>query len=221
MSVPSGLSADDGLPVGLQIMAPALADDRLYRVGAACRRPPAADRLSRPRVTDESGPRAQARGPLSDPGVIGQGPKLAAAESHTTQLSSSLAKYSVDVRPSDGNVSVALALSPEILVADTSNFSGSAALLSPSPEVGAVSPPMRWASALHISSVIFAVSCDATASENSELTRLMASSSLSPRFRNQSTPAMMASRTTTPSAISAILRPFLRLAGSGSNGSVR
>lgn len=33
MSVPSGLS--DGLPVGLQIMAPALADDRLYRVGAA------------------------------------------------------------------------------------------------------------------------------------------------------------------------------------------
>ncbi|MCF3937880.1 MULTISPECIES: Asp-tRNA(Asn)/Glu-tRNA(Gln) amidotransferase subunit GatA [Gordonia] len=35
MSVPSGLSADDGMPVGLQIMAPALADDRLYRVGAA------------------------------------------------------------------------------------------------------------------------------------------------------------------------------------------
>ncbi|WP_298178892.1 Asp-tRNA(Asn)/Glu-tRNA(Gln) amidotransferase subunit GatA [Saccharomonospora sp.] len=34
MSVPSGLS-DDGLPVGLQIMAPALADERLYRVGAA------------------------------------------------------------------------------------------------------------------------------------------------------------------------------------------
>lgn len=35
MSVPSGLSEDDGLPVGLQIMAPSLADDRLYRVGAA------------------------------------------------------------------------------------------------------------------------------------------------------------------------------------------
>ncbi len=35
MSLPSGLSADDGLPVGLQLMAPALADDRLYRVGAA------------------------------------------------------------------------------------------------------------------------------------------------------------------------------------------
>ena len=35
MSVPSGLSLDDNLPVGLQIMAPAMADDRLYRVGAA------------------------------------------------------------------------------------------------------------------------------------------------------------------------------------------
>jgi aspartyl-tRNA(Asn)/glutamyl-tRNA(Gln) amidotransferase subunit A len=35
MSVPCGLSPDDGLPVGLQIMAPALADDRMYRVAAA------------------------------------------------------------------------------------------------------------------------------------------------------------------------------------------
>ncbi|QGK71111.1 Asp-tRNA(Asn)/Glu-tRNA(Gln) amidotransferase subunit GatA [Allosaccharopolyspora coralli] len=35
MSVPCGLSDEDGLPVGLQIMAPATADDRLYRVGAA------------------------------------------------------------------------------------------------------------------------------------------------------------------------------------------
>jgi aspartyl-tRNA(Asn)/glutamyl-tRNA(Gln) amidotransferase subunit A len=35
MSVPAGLSPDDDLPVGMQIMAPALADDRLYRVGAA------------------------------------------------------------------------------------------------------------------------------------------------------------------------------------------
>jgi len=34
MSLPAGLSPDDGLPVGVQIMAPALADDRLYRVGA-------------------------------------------------------------------------------------------------------------------------------------------------------------------------------------------
>ena len=34
MSVPNGLSAD-GLPVGFQILAPAKADDRMYRVGAA------------------------------------------------------------------------------------------------------------------------------------------------------------------------------------------
>jgi aspartyl-tRNA(Asn)/glutamyl-tRNA(Gln) amidotransferase subunit A len=35
MSLPAGLAPDDGLPVGLQIMAPAMADDRLYNVGAA------------------------------------------------------------------------------------------------------------------------------------------------------------------------------------------
>ncbi len=35
MSLPCGLSPDDGLPVGFQVMAPAMADDRLYRVGAA------------------------------------------------------------------------------------------------------------------------------------------------------------------------------------------
>ncbi len=35
MSIPVGLAPEDGLPVGLQIMAPALADDRLYRVGGA------------------------------------------------------------------------------------------------------------------------------------------------------------------------------------------
>lgn len=34
MSLPNGLS-DDGLPVGFQILAPAKADERLYRVGAA------------------------------------------------------------------------------------------------------------------------------------------------------------------------------------------
>ncbi|MFT3715729.1 MAG: Asp-tRNA(Asn)/Glu-tRNA(Gln) amidotransferase subunit GatA [Gordonia sp. (in: high G+C Gram-positive bacteria)] len=34
MSVPSGLDSQ-GLPIGLQIMAPSMADDRLYRVGAA------------------------------------------------------------------------------------------------------------------------------------------------------------------------------------------
>ncbi|MFT4110089.1 Asp-tRNA(Asn)/Glu-tRNA(Gln) amidotransferase subunit GatA [Propionicimonas sp.] len=37
-SFPCGLSPDDGLPVGFQVMAPALADDRLYRVGAALER---------------------------------------------------------------------------------------------------------------------------------------------------------------------------------------
>ncbi len=35
ISVPAGLAEEDGLPVGLQILAPSLADDRLYRVGAA------------------------------------------------------------------------------------------------------------------------------------------------------------------------------------------
>ncbi|MGH3717608.1 MAG: Asp-tRNA(Asn)/Glu-tRNA(Gln) amidotransferase subunit GatA [Pseudonocardiaceae bacterium] len=35
VSVPAGLADDDGLPVGLQVMAPALADDRAYRVAAA------------------------------------------------------------------------------------------------------------------------------------------------------------------------------------------
>jgi aspartyl-tRNA(Asn)/glutamyl-tRNA(Gln) amidotransferase subunit A len=35
MSLPSGLADEDGLPAGLQLLAPALADDRLYRVGAA------------------------------------------------------------------------------------------------------------------------------------------------------------------------------------------
>ncbi|MDR0782646.1 MAG: Asp-tRNA(Asn)/Glu-tRNA(Gln) amidotransferase subunit GatA [Propionibacteriaceae bacterium] len=33
-SFPAGLSPEDGLPVGVQVMAPALADDRLYQVGA-------------------------------------------------------------------------------------------------------------------------------------------------------------------------------------------
>jgi aspartyl-tRNA(Asn)/glutamyl-tRNA(Gln) amidotransferase subunit A len=35
LSVPCGLAPEDGLPVGFQIMAPVLADDRIYRVGAA------------------------------------------------------------------------------------------------------------------------------------------------------------------------------------------
>jgi aspartyl-tRNA(Asn)/glutamyl-tRNA(Gln) amidotransferase subunit A len=35
MSLPSGLADEDGLPAGFQILAPALADDRMYFVGAA------------------------------------------------------------------------------------------------------------------------------------------------------------------------------------------
>ncbi|MCW2780429.1 MAG: aspartyl/glutamyl-tRNA(Asn/Gln) amidotransferase subunit [Marmoricola sp.] len=35
LSVPAGLADEDGLPVGFQVLAPAMADDRLYRVGAA------------------------------------------------------------------------------------------------------------------------------------------------------------------------------------------
>ncbi|CAB4685958.1 unannotated protein [freshwater metagenome] len=35
MSLPVGLAPEDGLPVGLQIMAPPMADDRLYLVGSA------------------------------------------------------------------------------------------------------------------------------------------------------------------------------------------
>jgi aspartyl-tRNA(Asn)/glutamyl-tRNA(Gln) amidotransferase subunit A len=35
ISVPCGLAPEDGLPVGLQVMTPVLADDRAYRVAAA------------------------------------------------------------------------------------------------------------------------------------------------------------------------------------------
>jgi aspartyl-tRNA(Asn)/glutamyl-tRNA(Gln) amidotransferase subunit A len=35
LSLPAGLAPEDGLPVGFQVLAPALADDRVYRVGAA------------------------------------------------------------------------------------------------------------------------------------------------------------------------------------------
>ena len=35
MSLPCGLAPEDNLPVGLQIIAPAMKDDRLYKVGAA------------------------------------------------------------------------------------------------------------------------------------------------------------------------------------------
>jgi aspartyl-tRNA(Asn)/glutamyl-tRNA(Gln) amidotransferase subunit A len=35
LSLPSGLADEDGLPAGIQILAPAMADDRVYTVGAA------------------------------------------------------------------------------------------------------------------------------------------------------------------------------------------
>jgi aspartyl-tRNA(Asn)/glutamyl-tRNA(Gln) amidotransferase subunit A len=35
ISVPSGLADEDGLPAGFQVLAPVMADDRCYRVGAA------------------------------------------------------------------------------------------------------------------------------------------------------------------------------------------
>jgi len=38
MSLPIGLAPEDGLPVGIQIMAPARADARLYEVGATLER---------------------------------------------------------------------------------------------------------------------------------------------------------------------------------------
>jgi aspartyl-tRNA(Asn)/glutamyl-tRNA(Gln) amidotransferase subunit A len=44
LSVPCGLS-DDGLPVGLQVMAPVMADDRVYRVAAAVERALGTDTL--------------------------------------------------------------------------------------------------------------------------------------------------------------------------------
>jgi aspartyl-tRNA(Asn)/glutamyl-tRNA(Gln) amidotransferase subunit A len=54
ISVPAGVAEEDGLPVGLQVLAPALADDRLYRVGAAL----------------ESLLERQRGGPLIDPGKL-------------------------------------------------------------------------------------------------------------------------------------------------------
>ena len=45
MSVPCGLSADDGLPVGFQVMAPVQADERMYRVAAAIEAALGTDRI--------------------------------------------------------------------------------------------------------------------------------------------------------------------------------
>jgi len=38
LSLPSGLADEDGLPAGFQVLAPATADDRMYRVGAVLER---------------------------------------------------------------------------------------------------------------------------------------------------------------------------------------
>jgi aspartyl-tRNA(Asn)/glutamyl-tRNA(Gln) amidotransferase subunit A len=45
LSVPCGLSPDDGLPVGFQVMAPVQADERMYRVAAAIEVALGTDRL--------------------------------------------------------------------------------------------------------------------------------------------------------------------------------
>jgi aspartyl-tRNA(Asn)/glutamyl-tRNA(Gln) amidotransferase subunit A len=54
ISVPCGLADEDGLPVGLQVMAPQLADDRLYRVAAAVEAAVTA-RLGHPLLTESKG----------------------------------------------------------------------------------------------------------------------------------------------------------------------
>jgi aspartyl-tRNA(Asn)/glutamyl-tRNA(Gln) amidotransferase subunit A len=58
ISVPSGLADEDGLPTGFQVLAPALADDRVYRVGAAV------EAL----LTDRWGGPLLDRAPVLDPG---------------------------------------------------------------------------------------------------------------------------------------------------------
>jgi aspartyl-tRNA(Asn)/glutamyl-tRNA(Gln) amidotransferase subunit A len=55
MSVPCGLAPEDGLPVGLQIMAPVLADDRAYRVAAAAEAA-FTERWGHPLLAEATGP---------------------------------------------------------------------------------------------------------------------------------------------------------------------
>jgi aspartyl-tRNA(Asn)/glutamyl-tRNA(Gln) amidotransferase subunit A len=55
MSVPCGLAPEDNLPVGLQIMAPVLADDRAYRVAAAAEAA-FTERWGHPLLADATGP---------------------------------------------------------------------------------------------------------------------------------------------------------------------
>jgi aspartyl-tRNA(Asn)/glutamyl-tRNA(Gln) amidotransferase subunit A len=55
LSVPCGLAPEDNLPVGLQIMAPVLADDRAYRVAAAAEAA-FTQRWGHPLLTEATGP---------------------------------------------------------------------------------------------------------------------------------------------------------------------
>src|ERR1700749_2099957 len=55
LSVPCGLAPEDNLPVGLQIMAPVLADDRAYRVAAAAEAA-FTERWGHPLLTEATGP---------------------------------------------------------------------------------------------------------------------------------------------------------------------
>jgi aspartyl-tRNA(Asn)/glutamyl-tRNA(Gln) amidotransferase subunit A len=55
MSVPCGLAPEDNLPVGLQIMAPVLADDRAYRVAAAAEAA-FTERWGHPLLAEATGP---------------------------------------------------------------------------------------------------------------------------------------------------------------------
>jgi aspartyl-tRNA(Asn)/glutamyl-tRNA(Gln) amidotransferase subunit A len=64
LSVPCGLAPEDGLPVGLQIMAPVLADDRMYRVGAAVEA--ALDQRRGHPLLDEASGLGEARGSGDD-----------------------------------------------------------------------------------------------------------------------------------------------------------
>jgi aspartyl-tRNA(Asn)/glutamyl-tRNA(Gln) amidotransferase subunit A len=54
ISVPCGLAHENGLPVGLQVMAPTLADDRLYRVAATVEAA-LADRWGHPLLAEARG----------------------------------------------------------------------------------------------------------------------------------------------------------------------
>jgi aspartyl-tRNA(Asn)/glutamyl-tRNA(Gln) amidotransferase subunit A len=64
MSLPVGLDDSDGMPVGLQILAPATADDRLYRVGGAL------EALLADRWADRWGSRLLDRAPAIAEGAV-------------------------------------------------------------------------------------------------------------------------------------------------------